>query len=62
MAVVKVAQGKYIGFGYISTDSFSADYETLNDCIRKRKDNWDARIIIRSYLKKYHRQVKIVEF
>ncbi len=62
MAVIKVAQGKYIGFGYISTDSLSINYETLNDCVRKHKDNWDARIIIRSYLKKYHRQVKIVEF
>jgi DNA polymerase-3 subunit epsilon len=62
VAVVKIAQGKYIGFGYISIDLSNADIEALNDCIRKRKDNWDARTIIRSYLKKNHRIVKIVEF
>jgi DNA polymerase-3 subunit epsilon len=62
MAVVKVAMGKYIGYGFITIDSVHTDYEILNDCIRKHKDNWDARNIIRNYLKKYHRQVKIVEF
>jgi len=62
MAIVKVAQGKYIGFGYLSADISGLDSEALHDCIRKRKDNWDARTIIRSYLKKNHRAIKIIEF
>ncbi len=62
MAVVKIARGKYIGYGFLSTDSLYADLETLNDCIRPGKDNWDARNIIRGYLKKNHRLVKIIEY
>lgn len=62
MAVIKVARGKYIGYGYVANDYSQGEIETLNDCIRKHKDNWDARIIIRNYLKKNHRQVRIVEF
>jgi len=62
VAIVKIAQGKYVGFGFTSMELSNADIETLNDCIRKRKDNWDARTIIRSYLKKNHRSVRIVEF
>ena len=62
MAVVKIFQGKYIGFGYISSDERYADPEILNDCISIKKDNWDARNIIKSYLKKNFRQIRIIEF
>jgi DNA polymerase-3 subunit epsilon len=62
VAVVKISQGKYIGFGFTSLEPAASSTEALHDCIRKRKDNWDARTIIRSYLKKNHRFLKIVEF
>jgi len=62
VAVVKISQGKYIGYGFLSGNIFKADLETLNDCIRKKKDNWDTRIIIKSYLKKNHRYLKILEY
>ena len=62
IAIVKIANGKYIGYGFVSGDVSFADYENLSECIRVRKDNWDARNIIKSYLKKNHRKVKIIEF
>lgn len=62
MAVVKIFQGKYIGFGFISSDDPIVNLEALNDCIRTKKDNWDARNIIKGYLKKNFRQIRIVEF
>ncbi len=62
VAVVKIYQGKYIGYGVLSGNISMVDWETLNDCIRKKKDNWDTRIIIKSYLKKYHRYLKIIEY
>ncbi len=61
-AVVKISQGKYIGYGFISNDTTVTDYDTLNDCVRVRKDNWDARTIIKSYLKKNFRMIKIIEY
>jgi len=36
--------------------------DALHDCIQSRKDNWEVRTLIRGYLKKNHRLVKIVEF
>ncbi len=62
LAVVKIANGKYIGYGYISSDASNADYDMLHDCIRPRKDNWDTRNIIKGYLKKNHRYIRIIEF
>jgi len=62
LAVVKIGKGKYIGYGYVTCETPHADHETLNDCIRMRKDNWDARNIIKRYLKKNHRLVKIIEY
>jgi DNA polymerase-3 subunit epsilon len=62
MAVVKISQGKYIGYGFAPHDVSVADYETLSDCIRERRDNWDVRNIIKSYLKRHHYRLKIIEF
>ena len=61
-AVVKISQGKYFGYGFLYGDSLQTDCEALDDCIRKRKDNWDARNIIKGYLKKNHRQIRIIEY
>ncbi len=56
-SVVKIAGGRYLGFGYV--DSFSADLESLDGCIKQFDDNRDTRIIIKSYIKK-HPRIKIV--
>lgn len=61
-AVVKISQGKYLGYGFICGDGSNMNLESLHDCIRKRKDNWDARNIIRGYLKKNFRHVRIIEY
>jgi len=62
VAVIKISRGKYLGYGFLSGNSSGVDLETLHDCIRTKKDNWDTRIIIKSYLKKYHRYLKIIEY
>lgn len=62
MAVIKVSGGKYSGFGYADAGEIAAGYEALHECIRKKRDNWDARTIIRGYLKRNFRQIRIIEF
>ena len=50
LGFVKVANGKYIGFGYISKNEAS-NIELINDCIKIYEDNRDTQQIIRNYLK-----------
>ncbi len=50
-AVVKVENGKYIGFGYIDTEFIGNDIENLSDVIKVYPDNKDVQQIIRTYLK-----------
>jgi len=50
LAVVKIAGGRYVGFGY--TDVTDTGTESLHDCIKTFDDNRDTRQIIRNYLKK----------
>lgn len=57
-SVVKVAGGRYTGFGYV--DSFSTDPESLDGCIKQFDDNRDTRYIIRCYMKK-HPGIKVVK-
>ncbi len=56
-SVVKVAGGRYCGFGYV--DAYLFDYESLDACIRKYEDNRDTRHIIKSYMRK-HPGLKVV--
>lgn len=49
--VVKIAAGRYCGFGYIDT-SENINQESLNNCIKSYDDNRDTRQIIQTYLKK----------
>lgn len=58
LAVVKIAGGRYIGFGY--TDAQDTCIESLDNCIKTFDDNRDTRQIIRNYLKKNPR-TKIVK-
>lgn len=57
-SVVKVAGGRYTGFGYV--DAYSADPESLDGCIKQYEDNRDTRHIIKTYLRK-HPGVKILK-
>lgn len=57
-SVVKIAGGRYTGFGYV--DSFSTDLESLDGCIKQFDDNRDTRYIIRCYMKK-HPGIKVVK-
>lgn len=52
-SVVKIENGKYIGFGYINTEFMGNDIENLSDVISTYPDNKDVQQIIRSYLKQH---------
>lgn len=52
-SVVKIAGGRYTGFGYVDASCF--DPESLDGCIRQFEDNRDTRHIIKSYMKKHPR-------
>ncbi len=51
-AVVKVVNGKYIGFGFVNTDYLNGNIDILNDCIKEYENNKDVRNIVFSYLKR----------
>lgn len=50
-SVVKIENGKYIGFGYFDPSEASYDSEILHDCIRTFPDNRDIQTIIKKYLR-----------
>ena len=50
-SVVKIENGKYIGFGYIHTEFIGNDMENLSDVIKVYPDNKDVQQIIRTFLK-----------
>ena len=52
MAVVKVGNGAYRGYGYVSRDE-AEKTEILDDCIRPYADNKDVQVIIKGYMRKY---------
>lgn len=57
-SVVKIAGGRYTGFGYV--DSYSADIENLHSCIKYYQDNRDTRYIIKNFMNK-HPRLKIIK-
>jgi len=59
-AVVKISNGRYVGFGYITIDYLNDQLETLHDCIRKYNDNRDIRSIIKGYIDR-NKGLKIIE-
>jgi DNA polymerase-3 subunit epsilon len=59
-SVVKVENGKYIGFGYISAENISG-IDSLHDCIKSYPDNKDSHMIINQYLRQ-NKVIKILEF
>jgi len=52
-SVVKIENGKYMGFGYIDTESIGNNIESLSDVIKVYPDNRDIQQIIRTYLKQH---------
>ncbi|MEI6677237.1 MAG: exonuclease domain-containing protein [Mariniphaga sp.] len=60
-SIVKIANGRFAGFGYLSTDFSIAHADSLHDCIEKRNDNRDIQVIISGYLKR-SKTVRILEF
>ncbi len=52
-SVVKVENGKYIGFGYVNTEYIGNGIENLSDVIKIYPDNKDVQQIIRTYLKQH---------
>jgi DNA polymerase-3 subunit epsilon len=52
-SVVKIENGRYMGFGYIDTESIGNDLENLSDVIKAYLDNRDVQQIIRTYLKQH---------
>jgi len=60
-AVIKIAKGKYIGFGFVSNDSDCNSIDSLHDYIKAYKDNRDIQSIIHGYLKR-NSNLKIVKF
>ena len=59
-AIIKIANGRFVGFGYLSTENASNNIEFLNDCIRKQNDNRDTQAIIKGYLNR-SKGLKIIE-
>ncbi len=51
-SVVKVENGRYVGFGFIELDSIGQDAGILHDIIKSYDDNRDAHVIIRGYLRR----------
>lgn len=60
-SVIKIKDGRYMGYGYIDVSSGISNIEELDGCITHYLDNRDIQQIIRSYLKK-HRVEKIIKF
>ena len=60
-AVIKISNGCFVGFGYISNDYTFLDLEPFHDCIQKYHDNRDTRIIIKGYINR-NKHLKIIEF
>lgn len=52
-SVVRVKNGKYLGFGYVGNDVQTVGTDILVDCVKSYPDNREVQQIIRSYLKNH---------
>lgn len=52
VSVIKVENGKYIGYGYTNIDNVDQNADILHDIIKPLNDNKDIQVIIRGYLRK----------
>lgn len=60
-AIVKILNGQFIGFGYLSIDYTIQHLESLHECIQRYPDNRDIRTIIKGYINR-NKNLKIIEF
>jgi DNA polymerase-3 subunit epsilon len=60
-AVIKVENGRYMGYGYIDTSLAVSSHEELNNNITRYPDNRDVQQIIRSYLRRFNVE-RIIKF
>lgn len=59
-SVVKVENGRYMGFGYVELEEINDRSGILHDIIKPFEDNRDAHVIIRGYLRRNHFEKMIV--
>lgn len=59
-SVVKVENGRYMGFGYVELNEIGDNSGILHDIIKPFEDNRDAHVIIRGYLRKNQFEKMIV--
>lgn len=52
LSVVKVENGRFIGFGYVDVDYLDHNTDVLHDVIHKYEDNKDVQVIIKGYLRR----------
>lgn len=57
-SVVKIENGKYLGFGYVDTEFNGKNIDNLSDAIKPYPDNKDIQQIIRTYLR--HNSVEMI--
>lgn len=60
-SIIKIANGRFAGFGYLSTDFSITQTDFLHDCIQKQNDNRDIQMIIKGYLNR-SKTLRILEF
>jgi DNA polymerase-3 subunit epsilon len=53
-SVIKVSNGKYIGFGYAGIEYINQNLNNLSDVIQKYPDNKDVKQILRTYLRQHN--------
>lgn len=59
-SVVKIENGKYIGFGFIDEQLVDGNLTWLHECIQHQPDNKEVRQIINSFLKKNNSAQRIL--
>ncbi len=59
-SIIKIENGRFVGFGYLSADFSSNNLDFLHDCIQKYNDNRDTRLIIKGYINR-SKSLKIIE-
>ena len=50
MAVIRIRNGKYMGFGYVDSDIAITEPNVLDEYIKHYPDNRDVQQIIRNYI------------
>jgi DNA polymerase-3 subunit epsilon len=60
-SIVKIANNRYVGFGYVGINNSATDLTIFDDCIKKYADNRDAQRIITSFIR-LNKRLQIIPF